>query len=176
MNGLDVIARIVLRDPAVQATLAGAGVVLVVAGWLVGRRRGWPGWRCATSALAGAGTALVLATTLARSGGPLELGRGCLLSPGLSLASPEARLNVLLFVPLALFATLASGRWWAVVLACVALSAGIEAVQSVAGTGVCQSSDVLRNGLGALAGAMLGETSRTVVAGAVRLRRSAPRG
>jgi glycopeptide antibiotics resistance protein len=61
-------------------------------------------------------------------------------------------LNAFLFVPAAFFAMLAVRRAAPVVLAALASSFAVEAVQSVTALGTCQTSDVVRN----VAGAMFG--------------------
>ncbi|HET8915570.1 MAG TPA: VanZ family protein, partial [Propionibacteriaceae bacterium] len=97
-----------------------------------------------------AGLSLVPATTLGRGGlGPIEW-RSYLLQPGLSLASPEAKLNVLLFAPAVFFGVLASRGLMATLMAAMVFSVLVELAQSLTGLGVCQTSDVVRNFSGAM--------------------------
>ncbi len=149
MGDMEVIGRIVMSQTSVLVTLAVGMLVLAPAAMLWAHSLGWSRTRIASAGLSGAGCALVPATTLARGDALLAWGRSCLIQPGLSLGTPEAKLNALLFAPAAFFAMLAVRRAAPVVLAALAGSAAVEAVQSVTALGTCQTSDVVRNVAGA---------------------------
>ncbi|MEZ5094972.1 MAG: VanZ family protein [Nocardioides sp.] len=143
------VGRIVLAQTAVLVTW-GAGILVLAPAAMWGAHvLGWSRTRIAAAGLAGASFALVPATTLARRDAVLGWGRSCLVQPGLSLATPEERLNALLFVPAAFFAMLAIRRAAAIVLAALVSAVFIEAAQLVTGLGTCQTSDVVRNVAGA---------------------------
>lgn len=100
--------------------------------------------------MCGASLALVPATTLARGDVLIEWGRSCGTQPGLSLASPEAVLNALLFAPAGFFGVLALRRATPIILSALVCSAAVEAIQLVTALGTCQTADVVRNVTGAL--------------------------
>ena len=76
----------------------------------------------------------------------------------------EAKLNVLLYVPLGVFATLASGRSVGA-LVCIALFAAVmEAVQTLVDAGVCTVLDIGHN----VAGAAIGVGATVTVQQALR--------
>lgn len=137
------------------ATTAGPLVLLVagplLAAGLAGRPRvaGWlaAAWLVPLAALTLSPTGRVTGTV------------GCTVQWSLpSWGAVELVANVLLFVPPALLATVATRRPWAVLLAASGLSAGVEAVQAVA-TGLgraCDTTDWTSNTLGAAAGVALG--------------------
>ena len=80
----------------------------------------------------------------------------------------EAKLNVLLYVPLGVFATLAFRRSVGALL-CVALfAAAMEAVQTLVDAGVCTMLDIGHN----VAGAAIGVGATVVVQRAVRRLRT----
>lgn len=150
MGDVGVIGRIVMTQTGVLVTLGVGILVLAPAAMLCAYGRGWSRARIACAGLAGGSFALVPATTLARGDAVFAWGRSCLIQPGLSVGTPEAKLNVLLFAPAAFFASLAVRRAATVVLAALVVSAGVEAVQSVTALGTCQTSDVVRNVAGAV--------------------------
>ncbi len=78
------------------------------------------------------------------------------LDLGRAAGSPEAKLNLALFAPAAFFGVIATRRLLRIVVACVVVSVLVEQIQRVTSLGVCQSSDVIRNVTGAVAGAVLG--------------------
>ncbi|MFY9587388.1 MAG: VanZ family protein [Actinomycetota bacterium] len=74
-----------------------------------------------------------------------------------SLAALLIVLNVVLYIPLAFLATLGWRRHvFAVLVACLLVSLGVEFAQLVALNGVAATDDVLLNFSGAVAGAILG--------------------
>lgn len=73
-----------------------------------------------------------------------------MVQPSLSLTSPEAVLNALLFAPAAFFGVLAVRRTAPVLVAVLGCSVAIEAVQLVTALGTCQTADVTRNLAGAV--------------------------
>lgn len=154
MNDLEVLARIILRQPAVLLTLF--VVAAALAGLTIGlaRRLGWPWSRQIFAVLAAAAFALLPATTLARSGPSLVSQLHCNTSVGLLSRSPEAVLNTAVLGPFAFFAVLAARRA-AVVLALAAGAAVlVEVIQAATGAGTCEASDVARNVFGAGVGAV----------------------
>jgi VanZ like family len=83
---------------------------------------------------------------------------------GLLRWDDEAKLNVLLYAPLGVFATLASRRPVGALM-CIALSAAVlEAVQTLADAGVCTVLDIGHN----VAGAAIGVGATVAVQQAVR--------
>lgn len=150
MGDTGVIGRIVMTQTSVLITLVVGILLLAPAAMLCANRGGWSRSRIAFAGLAAASFALVPATTLARGDAQITWGHSCLIQPGLSLNTPEAKLNALLFAPAAFFAMLAIRRAAPVVLGALASSAGVEVLQSVTALGTCQSSDVVRNVAGAM--------------------------
>lgn len=150
MGDIDVIGRIVMTQSAVLLTL-GVGTMLLTPAAIAGAHRArWSRLRIAFAGLVVAGLALVPATTLARGDATIAWGRPCLIQPGLSLGTPEAMLNALLFAPAAFFAMLATWRAVPMVVAAFAASCAVEAAQSVTGLGTCQTADRVRNVVGAV--------------------------
>lgn len=150
MGDIETIGRIVMTQTNVLITLVVGVLMLAPAAMVFARRRRWSRARIASAGLAGGSFALVPATTLARGDAMIGWGRSCLIQPGLSLETPEALLNALLFVPAAFFAVLAVRRAIPIVLAALASSAAVEAAQSATALGTCQTSDVVRNVAGAM--------------------------
>ena len=72
-----------------------------------------------------------------------------------SLAHLYEQLNVALFVPFAIFGTLATRRPALVAISCGLLSAVVEFVQGATGGGECQVRDIAHNTLGGMLGALL---------------------
>jgi hypothetical protein len=150
MGDIEVIGRIVMTQTSVLVTL-GVGILVLAPGAIVSARRlRWSRARIASAGLAGASFALVPATTLARGDAMMAWGRSCLSQPGLSLQTPEALLNAILFAPAAFFAMFAVRRATPLVVTALASSAAVEAVQSSTAMGTCQTSDVVRNVAGAM--------------------------
>lgn len=138
-----------MRQTGVLVTMALLTCVLAPLCVRYARRGAWSRARTVFAGLAGAGVALVPATTLARGAVLVEWDRGCLIQSGLSMSTPEAALNVLLLTPAAFFGVLATRRPARVLLGVIALAVLVEAVQSVTALGVCQTADVVRNVAGA---------------------------
>lgn len=159
MGDVETLVRIVLSQRPTLLTLTVVALVLVPLATVLAIRAGWSWWRVASAGLAGLGTALVVAATLGRyEGGVLLHGWDlhCLAKPGLSLHTPEAKLNVVLFGPACFFAVLALRRLVIVCVLAAALSVVLEAVQGVTAMGTCETSDVVRNVAGAAVAALLG--------------------
>jgi hypothetical protein len=154
MEDVGTISGIVLRQTAVLLTFGVFCLLLLPAALVAARRARWSRWRVTHAGLASMGVAAILATTLGRSGIFVAWDRGCGLTPGLPASSPEALLNLVLFVPASVFGVLALRRPLTVVVLAVALSVGVEAVQSVTGVGTCQAADVSRNVSGAFVAAV----------------------
>ena len=136
-------------SPAVLAALVVLGPL--VGSWLVGRRR-------LAAGLAGAALLAVALLTLL----PVDSGSGlvqCTVQWALpTLGRVELLANLLLFVPPALLATVASRRPLAVLVGGSLLSAVVEASQAlVVGIGrACDTTDWLCNTLGVALGVLLG--------------------
>ncbi len=159
MGDIETLAGIVLSQRQVVLTLALVSLVLVPLVTVLATRAGWSWWRVASAGLAGLGAALVVAATLGRySDGVTLLGWDlhCLTRPGLSLRTPEARLNVVLFGPACFFAVIALRRLVIVCVLAAGLSVCLEVVQGVTGMGTCETSDVVRNVGGAGVAGLLG--------------------
>ncbi|MGX2995509.1 VanZ family protein [Streptomyces sp. JNUCC 64] len=171
-------------NPALLAVFAFLLLIAALLSRTVARRSGRPFLPLLG---AGASAALVLAVTLTpvHSGAPAA--RVCTLqqdSVGAVLAT-QGLLNIALFAPLGLFATLATRRPVSVLAGSFLLSGGIEVAQAlVPGTGrLCDSADwqsnVLGAAMGCLAGALLArgrqrtETGRTPLMTGRDVRRGA---
>ncbi|WP_309111744.1 VanZ family protein [Saccharothrix sp.] len=150
------IAELVLSQPEVVAGLflgcLGFGTVAV----FLAR---WRGWRPVPAALAGFGLALALAVTLGRPG-VLDAGVlrtdpiGWCVANEFSLTGSLQRLNLLMLVPFAFFATIATKRPLTVLTLSAGLSGVVEFAQATTGLGVCEAQDFANNTVGA-AGAVL---------------------
>ncbi|EWC58082.1 hypothetical protein UO65_6638 [Actinokineospora spheciospongiae] len=156
-----------LDRPLVAVGLV-AGCVLLGAGALLGARR--YGWRPVPALLAGLGAALVLAVTLSRNRpdfasmpGVVSYGEPFCILDGVSLTGGYELLNVLLFMPFAFFAVIATHRPLSVSVVSVVSSAGIELAQTLTGQGVCETQDFLHNAIGIVAAAVLGAAVNTLV-------------
>lgn len=182
VGDIEVIGRIVLTQRAVLITLGVAVIVLVPVATICSRHLRWSRTRTVCAGLFGASLAFVPATTLARGDVLIEWGRSCGTEPGLSLASPEAVLNALLFAPAAFFGVLAVGRALPIVVSALGCSVAIEAIQLVTALGTCQTADVVRNVTGAVvAGGVavillraIALTKSASAEGPVRLQHSGP--
>ena len=149
-------AHAIVAAPLVMAALLAGGVVAGVAAWALARHNRW---RTLPAVLSGFGLTLILALTVAR--GPLpaaapEAAPFCLIDGFAPFADENAILNMWLFVPFALFATLATKRTVAVLGSSVVLTAAIELTQPIAGIGVCETQDFGNNALGAAVGVAAG--------------------
>lgn len=162
------IAELVLSQPEAVAALFGGSVLLGAVGFVVAR---WRGWAALPAVLAGCGLALALAVTLARPGGSLSLATtdpiGMCVGNEFSLTGSLARLNLLMLVPFAFFATLATRRPFAVLGASAAFSASVEFVQALTAIGVCEAQDFFNNTVGAF-GAVVVAWLLTAAAGSPR--------
>jgi hypothetical protein len=171
-----------LSDPRTWIAAAGLVVLAAVAARPVARRAGWPVWTTAATLLS---AAVVGILTLAPAPGqPVSGPDGAAIVDCVhALADPSAwwrglistddrgeRVgNVLMFVPLGLFATLASRRPVVVAAIGVLAPAAIELGQVLIGGGRdCAANDWLNNTTGALLGVVAGVVAlhfvRTVVA------------
>jgi hypothetical protein len=151
VGDIGVIGRIVLSRPGVLTALVVGILVLVPVAVMCARQLGWSRTRTVWAGLCGASFALVPATTLARSDALIEWGRSCGTEPNLSLASPEAQLNAILFAPAVFTGVLALRRAAPVVVSALVSSVAIETIQAVTLLGTCQAADVVRNVTGAVA-------------------------
>ncbi|MBB5956592.1 hypothetical protein FHS29_003178 [Saccharothrix tamanrassetensis] len=171
------IAELVLSRPEVVAAMF-FGCVLIGGAALALAR--WRRWRPVPSVLAGCGLALALAVTLGRPG---ALGVGVWTTDLIGMCVPNefsltgslARLNLLMLMPFAFFATLATGRPVVVFALSAGLSGAVELVQGATGLGVCEAQDFYNNTVGALGGVLVGALVGalvTVVTGGSRTRRA----
>lgn len=148
-----------LRHPEVPAAFVAGCVLLGLPAWWLAVRQGWAR---RPAALAGCGLALALAVTVVRPVGNfpagglslLDIARECVLGE-LSLARTYEQLNVVMLVPFAFFATLATRRPGAVAASCLLISGFVELVQGATGGGTCQARDVVHNAAGGVLGALL---------------------
>ncbi|HET9116544.1 MAG TPA: VanZ family protein [Pseudonocardiaceae bacterium] len=151
--------NILLHHLEVPAAFIPGSLILGGAAWWLAPRRGWDR---APAALAGCSLALVLALTVVRPWGyfpggglnPLMTLRLCTVGR-FSLAHLYEQLNVALFVPFAIFGTLASRRPALVAISCGLVSAVVEFVQGATGGGECQVRDIAHNTLGGMLGVLL---------------------
>ncbi|HEY6746037.1 MAG TPA: VanZ family protein [Mycobacteriales bacterium] len=148
-------------SPSVIATMVMLGLLVLAVVVLAPRRR-------TLLLLTGASLAVVLGVTMVPWGGWRNFG---LTTNALDSITRNVRperadltawahagdgpLNVILFVPLGFFLALLLRRPITAALACVVLSVGIECYQSSLTTRVGDFTDVVANGLGAAAGAVL---------------------
>ncbi|MCG8915706.1 VanZ family protein [Actinokineospora sp. PR83] len=158
---------VLLDRPLVLAALV-VGGVLLGAGALLGARR--YGWRQAPALLAGLGAALVLALTLPRhrpdfaaTPGVVSYGEPFCILDGVSVTGGQELLNVLLFMPFALFAVIATHRPMSVFVVSVVSSAGIELTQTLTGQGICETQDFLHNAIGIAVATVLGAAVNTLI-------------
>lgn len=170
MSDLDLYALFYLtaHHPEVPAAFAAGSLLLGGAGWWLAPR--W-GWARLPAALAGWGLALVLAATVVRPVGlfpvgglnPLMIMRECVVG-SLSLARTYERLNVVMLVPFAFFATLATRRPAIIAGVCLLISGSIELVQGATGGGTCQARDVVHNVAGSVLGVLLAALALALLA------------
>ncbi|MEU7531329.1 VanZ family protein [Saccharothrix sp. NPDC042600] len=145
------IAELVLSQPEVIAGLFVGCLGIGTAALFLARRLGW---RPVPAALAGCGLALALAVTLGRPG-VLDAGVlttdpiGWCVANEFSLTGSLQRLNLLMLVPFAFFATIATGRPVVVLALSAGLSGTVELVQATTGLGVCEAQDFANNTVGA---------------------------
>lgn len=140
------------------AFLPGALLLGGLAWWLAAHR----GWARVPAVLAGCSLALVLALTVARPFGQFAAGgidpvatlRLC-TAGSLSLARLYEQLNVVMLVPFAVFATLATRRPVLMASSCLLVSVFVELVQAATGGGQCQVRDVVHNMLGGVLGVLV---------------------
>ncbi|MFD5828484.1 VanZ family protein [Lentzea sp. NPDC060358] len=155
-----------LSNPLIAAGVVAGIVVLGPAAWFAARRYRW---RPGPAALAGISLGVVLGVTFSRTL-PDWAGRDgfCHLNT-FSLHGSSELLNALLFVPLVLFAVLATRKPWAVLVSAIALSAAIEVVQPLTRRGLCETQDFLNNS----AGAVVAAVAAAAVLAVARRRRAA---
>jgi hypothetical protein len=151
--------NIFLHHLEVPAAFIPGSLILGGAAWWLAPRRGWDR---APAVLGGCSLALALALTVVRPGGhfpggglnPLLTLRLCTVG-SFSLTHLYEQLNVALFVPFAIFGTLATRRPALVAISCALISAFAEFVQGTTGGGECQVRDIAHNALGGVLGALL---------------------
>ncbi|WP_051515538.1 VanZ family protein [Candidatus Blastococcus massiliensis] len=161
----------VLLEHSELVPLALALVALACAGvGTAALRLGRPNSRL-LPALAGLSVLAVLVLTLAPTGRTGD--RGCTVQFALpALGRVELLANVALLLPAVVFATLATRRPWAVLVAGSALSVGIEAVQAlVPAIGrTCDTNDWSMNTLGVVIGAGIARATLALADRAAALR------
>jgi hypothetical protein len=144
--------REIRSEPALLAFVVIVGLATGAGAGIWARRRQW---RTTPAVLAGVGLTIIMAMTVAREPlSPQQLAGApfCLVHDFAPLIDANADLNMVLFVPFAFFATVATGRAFAVLCCSVALTAAIELIQPIAGIGVCETQDFGNNALGAVVG------------------------
>lgn len=162
VDGVETLARIVLRRPEVQVTALVLGALLAAGVLVLASRRGWSRARAATGVAAAFAFALLPATTLTRGGASPSVratwGQGlhCAVAPQLFSRDPEVLLNTALLVPFGFLALLCLRRVSWVVGVAVAAVVVVELLQTALALGTCQVSDLVHNTLGAVLGAALG--------------------
>ncbi|CCH27789.1 VanZ family protein [Actinosynnema sp. NPDC047251] len=167
------IAELVLSRPEVVAAMLFGCLVLGAVALGLAR---WRGWRPVMSVMAGCGLALALAVTLGRPG-VLDAGVwtadpiGVCAFNGFSLTGSLERLNLVMLVPFAFFATVATRRPLTVLVLSAGLSLAVELVQFTTGLGVCETRDFYNNTIGA-AGAVLVGALVIAVSGSSRPKRT----
>ncbi|TQM81494.1 VanZ like protein [Saccharothrix saharensis] len=166
------IAELVLNQPETVAALFSGAVLLGAVGFVLARYRGWA---ALPAVLAGFGLALAVAATLARPGGTFTVVTtdpiGMCVGNEFSLTGSLQRLNLVMLVPFAFFATLATRRPWAVLGVSAAFSASVEFVQALTAIGVCEAQDFLNNTAGAFFAVLVGWLV-TAAAGSPRTTRA----
>ena len=114
-------------------------------------------------ALAGSALSVAISLTLFRGGSRSGSLAGCALTYP-TVLSGDGLANLALFAPAAFCAVLAIGRPGHVAGTLGMVSLAVEELQAVQSVGVCDSSDVLLNGLGALAAALVAALLRKALA------------
>jgi hypothetical protein len=145
--------------PAVPVFFVVGCLLLGAAAWWLAPRRGWVR---GPAVLAGCGLALALAVTVVRPAGhfsaagldPFSALQEC-VAGSLSLARTYEKLNVVMLLPFAFFATLATRRPVLVAASCLLVSGFVEYVQAATGGGTCQGRDLVHNIIGGVLGAVL---------------------
>jgi hypothetical protein len=149
---LEALAQVHRATPRSQvAKLAASCVVLAGVGAIACGRTYRSGVGAALGAAAGLTLAAALTLTVLRPSYPLrspDAGHCFVTVPG--VLSGDGVTNLLLFAPTAFLVALAVGRPRAVVLTAAIGSAVVEWAQALREVGVCDSSDVVLNTLGAL--------------------------
>jgi hypothetical protein len=123
----------------------------------------------ALGGVAGWWLAVALSLTLLRGGytwDPAGL-RRCAITQPLVL-SADGLTNLLLFAPTAFLCVVAIRRAAQVIVGIVLLSLLVEVMQAVSSVGVCDSSDVVLNSLGATVAALTALMVRSAIAGSRR--------
>ncbi|MEV0680901.1 VanZ family protein [Actinosynnema sp. NPDC050436] len=166
------IAELVLSRPEVIAAMFFGCLVLGAVALGLAR---WRGWQPVMSVLAGCGLALALAVTLGRPG-VLDAGVwttdpvGVCALNDFSLTGSLERLNLVMLVPFAFFATVATRRPLTVLVLSAGLSMSVEVVQLMTGLGVCEAQDFYNNTVGAVGAVVVGALV-TAVTGSSRTAR-----
>ncbi|MFF0387744.1 VanZ family protein [Kitasatospora sp. NPDC004615] len=138
-------------------------LLLGPAGWKLATRRNLPRW---PTVLLGVALAGELAATLYPTGPGGSQDPSCTWGADLAftLGAEQGQLNLLMYVPIGLFAVLAFGRPALVAVSVLALTAVTETVQGMLPFigRACDSGDLAANALGGLAGVLLGCAVRLV--------------
>jgi hypothetical protein len=160
---LDVLAQVRPAPPRSQVGLSlEASLVLTILGACVcfGLTRSWAA--AALGAVAGWWLAVALSLTLLRGGYVWQAAglNRCVITQPVVL-SADGVTNLLLFAPTAFLAVLAIRRVGWVIAGVALLSLGVEATQAVSSVGICDSSDVVLNVLGATGFALVAAIVRS---------------
>ncbi|WP_380282905.1 VanZ family protein [Kitasatospora purpeofusca] len=146
------IEAILSSAPALFPVFAVLGLALGTVALWQARPRQWPAAAAVLWGLSLAGeVAATLTPTVTGSAGKPT----CSIGTGVweTATTAQGLMNIALYVPLALFATLVLRRPLTVLAACAVLSAATEAFQTLLGTGrSCDAADLVDNVLGALIG------------------------
>lgn len=168
MTQLTTTADALIRRSSLPAHAGSALLLAAVLGgaaWWAVRRSGRSSLAAASGTLAVLALLTALEVTLLRAGhqpGELSRLRTCRLTDP-TLLSSEGLLNVGLLAPAAFLGVLAIGRPVLVATGLVVVSIGIEATQAILAVGVCDSSDVVHNAVGAMGAAALAAGVRVAV-------------
>ena len=157
MGGLLPVAWSILRQPNVWVAFALLSVGSMTQVSRAAKAAGWPRDRLYAGRLAAASLSLALAVTLARVTPGLSWGwRGCETGWGVPVTTAEGLLNVVMLLPYGVAAAYALERFWPPFLLGAGASLLVELTQGQLGNGTCDTSDLVRNLLGAATGAALG--------------------
>ncbi|MFF4339047.1 VanZ family protein [Kitasatospora sp. NPDC001540] len=151
------IEAILNGSPGLVPAFAVLALLLGLAAHRLARRYGWPQ---VFTVLFGVALAAELTATFYPTGQGGSTRPVCAVSSDLAFVfdTEQGRMNILMFVPIGLFAVLAFGRPLAVAVGAAGLSALTETGQGLLpGVGrACDSSDFAANAVGGLAGVLLG--------------------
>jgi hypothetical protein len=146
-------------SPRVLLAAGALAFVLGLTAWLLAPRFGWDRtWSVVAAVLLASPLAFAILrlglTGFTTANWPIWT--SCRRNPGLSVRTGQDVLNVVMLMPFAFAATLATRRWWLAIGLAVVASLVIEIAQSLLGSGICEVGDLSRNTAGALLGVAVG--------------------